>query len=61
MDKKTQGTVVLAVGAVIFVVAAILLAAGTTDMGLYLFWGALAIVGVIVAAIGNKMRNQRYE
>lgn len=48
--------VITGVGFVIFLIGAALGFMGTTSTGLFVFYGALAIAGLGVMALGNKMR-----
>jgi hypothetical protein len=50
--------VLIGAGTALFVVMAVLLKVGTTDLGLFITYGVLAMVGAGTAAAGRKMRDQ---
>ncbi|MER8012191.1 hypothetical protein [Streptomyces sp. NPDC094149] len=50
--------VLIGAGTALFVVMAVLLKVGTTDLGLFITYGVLAMVGAGTAFAGRKMRDQ---
>jgi hypothetical protein len=53
-----NGKALTAVGTVLFVIMAILLAVGTTSAALFLTYGVLAMVGVLAAILGKKISDR---
>jgi hypothetical protein len=48
-----------AVGLLVFVIGAILLALGSTSTGLFIFYGVVTVAGGALAASGRKKQDQR--
>ena len=49
----------MVVGLVLFAVMAVLLRIGTTSMALFIGYGVLALAGLGIMAVGQKMRDGR--
>jgi hypothetical protein len=54
VTPSSSARTIQVIGGVIFVIGAILLGVGTTSIGLFLFYGVLAIAGLVVFFVGQK-------
>jgi hypothetical protein len=57
MNTQQTARLMQVIGGVIFAIGAILMAVGTTSIGLFLFYAVLAIAGLAIFLAGKK----RYE
>lgn len=55
MNPSTAARSVQVLGAIVFVVGAILMKVDTTSISLFIFFGVLAIAGLVVFFVGQKM------
>lgn len=56
MDAATRNAwIVQIIGVVMLIIGGVLLIGGTTSIALFLFYGVIAIAGVVVAILGQRM------
>jgi hypothetical protein len=57
----TKANVLAAIGAVLALVGGLGARLGTTNLGLFIFYGVLFLAGIVTIGVSQRVRNRKYE